>query len=130
MTRFVIARRPTTDGSLSLRGGSQPTKQTHEPEIASLSLAMTDCVTVIQHHTVLYVGVTNNLIRRIHEHQSGLGDGFTKKYRVTKLVYAESCTDVRDAIAREKQIKGGSRKKKLDLINDLNPDWKDLSHAI
>jgi putative endonuclease len=77
------------------------------------------------HHTVLYTGVTNNLERRVLEHREGKS-GFTKKYNVTKLVYYECGDDVNVAIAREKQIKGGSRQKKLDLINSLNPQWKDL----
>ncbi len=79
---------------------------------------------------VLYTGVTNNLVRRITEHKDGLVDGFTKKYHVNKLVYAESFADVLEAIGREKQIKGGSRKKKIDLINDFNPHWTDLSDTI
>ena len=78
------------------------------------------------HNTVLYTGVTNNLYRRVIEHRSGNGGAFTKKYNVTKLVYFESGTDVRAAIAREKQIKGGSRQKKIDLINSMNPKWNDL----
>ena len=80
-----------------------------------------------QFNSVLYIGITNNLERRIHEHQSGLIDGFTKKYRVHKLVYYESCHDVRDAIAREKQLKHWSRSKKDELIRQMNPDWTDLS---
>jgi len=79
-----------------------------------------------QFNDVFYVGVTNNLERRIREHQSGLIDGFTKKYRVHKLVYCESCHDVRDAIAREKQLKNWNREKKRTLIEKMNPDWKDL----
>jgi len=78
------------------------------------------------HNTVLYTGVTNNLYRRVMEHRTGKCEGFTKKYNVTKLVYFESGNDVNAAIAREKQIKGGSRKKKEDLINSINPEWKDL----
>lgn len=78
------------------------------------------------HHTVLYTGVTNNLQRRVLEHQSGKGGAFTKKYNVHKLVYFESGDDVSAAIFREKQIKAGSRKKKTDLINSINPEWKDL----
>ena len=77
------------------------------------------------HHTVVYTGVTNNLQRRVLDHHQGKTT-FTKKYNVTKLVYFECCDDINIAIAREKQIKGGSRKKKLDLINSLNPEWKDL----
>ena len=78
------------------------------------------------HHNVLYTGVTNNLQRRVMEHKAGTGGGFTKKYNVHKLVYFECGDDVSTAIFREKQIKAGSRKKKLDLINSLNPEWKDL----
>lgn len=78
------------------------------------------------HNTVLYTGVTNNLQRRVLEHQSGEGSKFTKKYNVNKLVYFECGDDVNAAILREKQIKAGSRKKKMDLINSINPEWKDL----
>lgn len=79
-----------------------------------------------KHNTVLYTGVTNNLQRRILEHKEGRGGVFTKKYNAHKLVYYELSNDVNIAIAREKQIKAGSRQKKLDLINSLNPGWKDL----
>ncbi|MEW6083573.1 MAG: GIY-YIG nuclease family protein [Chloroflexota bacterium] len=78
-------------------------------------------------HTVLYTGVTNDLQRRVEEHKSGKGSAFTKKYNVNKLVFYESGDDINIAIAREKQIKAGSRKKKMDLINNMNPEWKDLS---
>jgi putative endonuclease len=78
------------------------------------------------HHTVLYTGVTNDLRRRVLEHKSGKMEGFTKKYNVTKLVFFECGDNINIAIAREKQIKGGSRQKKLDLINGMNPEWKDL----
>ncbi len=80
-----------------------------------------------QFNSVLYIGVTNNLSRRLYEHKSSLIDGFTKKYRVHKLVYFESCHDVKDAIAREKQLKKWSREKKEELIRQINPDWSDLS---
>ena len=76
-------------------------------------------------HTVLYTGVTNNIRRRVQEHQSGQGSFFTRRYNVKKLVYVEEYQDVNDALAREKQIKAGSRQKKLDLINAENPAWKD-----
>ncbi len=82
-----------------------------------------------QRHTVLYTGVTNDLERRTGEHMAGIGSEFTKRYHVTKLVHFEVFSDSIDAIAREKQIKGGSRQKKLDLINQSNPQWKDLSDA-
>lgn len=77
-------------------------------------------------NTVLYTGVTNNLIRRLWEHQNGMNDGFTKKYNVHKLVYYECFSNANDAIVREKQIKGKSREKKIALINAMNPDWKEL----
>jgi putative endonuclease len=82
------------------------------------------------HHTVLYTGVTNHLARRVYEHKNGLGSAFVKKYNIHKLVYYQIGEDVHSVIAREKQIKGGSRKKKIELINSLNPEWKDLYEEI
>ena len=82
------------------------------------------------HNTVIYCGVTNNLARRVYEHKNGLGGIFTKKYNVDKLVYFEVGDNVNAALAREKQIKGGSRKKKIDLVNSVNPEWKDLFDEI
>jgi putative endonuclease len=79
-----------------------------------------------QYHTVLYVGVTNNLERRVAEHKAGIHEGFTKRYNVNKLVYFETSPSVTAAIEREKQLKGGSRAKKLALINEQNPAWQDL----
>ena len=79
-----------------------------------------------KHNTVLYTGVTNDLQRRAYEHRTGQGGGFTSRYNVNKLVWYEIGQDVNVAIAREKQIKAGSRQKKLDLVNDMNPEWKDL----
>jgi len=76
---------------------------------------------------VIYVGVTNNLSRRAQEHKEKLIEGFTKKYNCTKLIYYEVYDYIKDALEREKQIKGGSRKKKVDLINKENPYWTDLS---
>jgi putative endonuclease len=78
----------------------------------------------------LYVGVTNDLERRVHEHREKLLEGFTKRYNIKHLVYFESFTDVRTAIAREKQIKGWSRSKKLALIRCRNPDWKDVTQLL
>ena len=77
------------------------------------------------HNTVLYTGVTNELQRRVLDHRSGKGSGFTKKYNITKLVYFESGDDINLAIVREKQIKAGPRKKKIELIQSINPEWKD-----
>jgi len=82
------------------------------------------------HNTVIYGGVTNDLARRVYEHKNGLGGVFTKKYNVIKLVYYEVTDNVQAALAREKQIKGGSRKKKIDLVNSTNPEWKDLYDEI
>ena len=79
-----------------------------------------------KHNTVLYTGVTNDLIQRIYEHKEKSIAGFTKKYNVNKLVYYEIFVDVNSAITREKQIKAGSRQKKIDLINSMNPQWRDL----
>ena len=76
--------------------------------------------------TVLYTGVTNDLIRRVYEHKNKLQKGFTLKYNVDQLVYYEVYADINDAISREKQIKGWARQKKNDLINGFNPSWKDL----
>ena len=76
---------------------------------------------------VLYTGVTNNLLRRVWQHKNKQVPGFTACYRVTELVYFEAFGQVRDAIAREKQIKAWLRTKKMALIESLNPQWKDLS---
>jgi putative endonuclease len=75
----------------------------------------------------LYTGMTNNLERRVEEHRSKLVPGFTSKYNITRLVYWEEYRDVREAIAREKEIKGWLRSKKISLINSMNPNWNDLS---
>ena len=77
--------------------------------------------------SVLYIGVTNNLPRRLYEHHNGLVDGFTKKYNVHKLVYYEYTNDVYSAISREKQLKKWTRAKKNALVVKENPEWRDLS---
>ena len=77
-------------------------------------------------HTVLYTGVTNDLLRRVGEHRTKLVRGFTARYNADKLVYYEEISDANAAIAREKQIKGGSRRRKVALIDSINPDWRDL----
>ena len=79
---------------------------------------------------VLYIGMMNNLARRIYEHKNGLCEGFSKKYNVNKLVYHEHTTQVQAAIAREKQLKGWRREKKGILIEALNPGWEDLCDRI
>ena len=75
---------------------------------------------------VLYTGITNDLKRRVYEHKEKLIKGFTKRYNIDKLVYYEVYEDISTAISREKQIKGGSRQRKIDLINVMNKGWKDL----
>ena len=75
----------------------------------------------------LYTGITSDLKKRLYQHKNKIYEGFTSKYDVTKLGYYEVYNDIKAAIEREKQIKGGSRKKKLLLIERVNPEWKDLS---
>ena len=77
-------------------------------------------------NSVLYTGVTSDLRKRVCQHKNKLVSGFTSKYNVDKLVYYEVSSDSYSAISREKQIKAGSRKRKLDLINSMNPEWRDL----
>lgn len=77
----------------------------------------------------LYTGVTDNLVRRVHEHKNKLIEGFIKKYNITRLVYYEITSDVKAAIQREKQIKGWLRRKKITLIEAANPEWHDLSEG-
>ena len=82
-------------------------------------------------HTTLYTGVTSNIVRRLYEHRTGKNkNSFTSKYAVTKLVYYEVFLRIEDAIDREKQIKGGSRLKKENLIISINPNWNDLSKEV
>jgi len=83
-----------------------------------------------KNNAVLYTGVTNDLNRRVYEHKNKLLEGFTKKYNVDKLVFYEVYDDINNAIAREKQIKGGSRVRKIKLIEEMNSGWKDLFDEI
>lgn len=78
----------------------------------------------------MYIGVTNNLARRVFEHKNKLADGFTKRYNVDKLVYFEDTPDIRAAIEREKQLKGWVRERKNALVEKTNPAWKDLSEEL
>lgn len=86
------------------------------------------CVYILtnKYNTVLYTGVTSDIYIRVLEHRNKVHPGFTSKYNVHKLVYYEEYEDINKAIAREKQIKAGSRQKKIDLINSKNPSWEDL----
>jgi putative endonuclease len=83
-----------------------------------------------EYNFTIYIGVTNNLIRRIYEHKNKLVDGFSKKYNLNKLVYYEIFENAEEAIKREKQLKGGSRKQKEELIKNKNPKWQDLYENI
>jgi len=83
-----------------------------------------------RHDSVLYIGMTNDLARRISEHRSGEFSGFTADYRCYKLIYYEHYSDVRDAIERETQLKKWSRQKKVGLINRINSRWFDLSEDV
>ena len=82
------------------------------------------------HNTVLYIGVTSDLIKRIYEHKSKMVEGFTKKYNLSKLVYYEIFEEIMNAIVREKQLKGWLRSKKIALIEKVNPTWNDLYASI
>jgi len=90
------------------------------------------CVYIMtnRYNNVLYTGVTNDLKRRVSEHKEKIAEGFTKRYRVDKLVYYEVFESINDAIDREKQIKGGSRMKKIKLVDDMNEEWMDLTYCI
>jgi putative endonuclease len=79
-----------------------------------------------KYNTTLYAGATNNLKRRTYEHKEKLVDGFSKRYNIDKLVYYEISGDIESAIIREKQIKGGSRQDKINLVNSTNKEWNDL----
>jgi putative endonuclease len=83
-----------------------------------------------KNNKVLYTGVTSDLPGRIYQHKNKMVEGFTNKYNVDKLIYYETMESAYGAITREKQIKAGSRKKKIDLINKMNPEWKDLYNSI
>ena len=78
-------------------------------------------------HKTLYIGVTNDLERRVYEHKNGLTPGFTKRYNINRLVLVEGTSDVNEAISREKQLKGWVRRRKIELIEAANPKWDDLA---
>ena len=89
------------------------------------------CVYILTNwnNRVMYIGVTGDLRRRLFEHRNEFADGFTKKYHVHKLVYFEQTTDVTEALEREKQLKKWVRAKKNQLVETMNPEWKDLSEG-
>ncbi len=78
----------------------------------------------------LYIGATNNLLKRVYEHKSKMVEGFTKKYNIHKLVYYEQTNSIQSALSREKQLKKWYRKWKIELIEEMNPDWKNLYYEL
>ena len=80
-----------------------------------------------KNNTVIYIGVTSNLVKRVFQHKTKVIKGFTAKYNCDKLVYFEEFTDINEAISREKQLKSGNRQRKENLIDSINPEWNDLS---
>ncbi len=82
-----------------------------------------------KNNTVIYIGVTSDLIRRVYQHKTKAYKGYTEKYNCDKLVYFEVFSDINEAIIREKQLKKGNRKRKNDLVNKVNPKWEDLSEG-
>jgi len=80
-----------------------------------------------KNHTVIYIGVTSDLVKRVYQHKTKFYKGFTARYNCDKLVYSEEFSDINQAIAREKKLKSGNRKRKEALIDTVNPEWKDLS---
>ena len=90
------------------------------------------CIYILtnKRHNILYTGITGDIQKRIYEHKTKTVAGFTKKYNIAKLVYYEIFEDPENAILREKQLKAGSRQKKIDLINNFNKEWRDLYEEI
>lgn len=90
------------------------------------------CVYIMtnKNNTTLYIGVTGNLPKRVYEHKKKLVDGFTKRYNLDKLVYFEQTENVQSALQREKQLKNWHREWKINLVNRLNPEWKDLADTL
>ena len=82
-----------------------------------------------KNNTVLYIGVTSQLVKRVYQHKTKAYKGFTARYNCDKLIYFEVYSDINEAIAREKQLKKGTRKRKNELVNQENPEWKDLSEG-
>jgi len=83
-----------------------------------------------KNHTVLYIGVTSHIVKRLYAHKNRISPGFTKKYNIDKLIYCEKFYDIHDAIKREKQLKKWNRSWKIQLIEKMNPTWKDLCGEI
>ncbi len=109
---------------MSLRGA--PTRSGRRSNLVDIDRLYCVYIMANRRHTVLYVGVTNDLKRRAYEHRNRLVPGFTKRYNADVLVYYQVCEDVTSAIRREKQLKGGSRAAKITAIESLNASWRDL----
>jgi len=115
---------------LSLRGGVPADEAIPCHTRQSMQKEYSVYMMTNERNTVIYTGVTNDLERRVYEHKQKITKGFTRRYNICKLIYTEYFSDINEAIAREKQIKAGSRKNKEQLIRDFNPKWKDLSDAL
>ncbi|MCL0040793.1 GIY-YIG nuclease family protein [Thermodesulfovibrionales bacterium] len=124
-TRHCEEAKPTKQSQAQTRNRLRNLKEFLFVEKSGYIYIMTN-----KNNTVLYTGVTSNLLKRVYEHRQKLVEGFTKKYNLNKLVYYETFDEIMNAIIREKQIKGGSRAKKLKLIKGFNPEFRDLFDEI
>ena len=122
-------RETIPEPGLSFRGSPDTIETTEQSKIGWRQNRMNQYYVYIMTNGVrtLYIGVTNDLVRRVFEHKEKVVEGFTKKYNISFLVYYETTSDIQAAIAREKQLKSWRRSKKIALIESLNPQWKDLS---
>ena len=118
--------------TMSLRGGQRLDRRSNPAYNTVMSEDKQYYVYILfsKKNGTLYVGVTSDLVKRVWQHKNKLGKGFTQKYNVDKLGYYEISNDINSAIAREKQLKGGNRQAKLDLIEINNPDWNDLYYEL
>ena len=124
----IVSRAPLSAPETIPKSGEKRTRGAKAPAIMHKQYYV--YILTNAHNTVLYTGVTSDIVRRVAEHAQGRGSGFTSRYRVHKLVYYEITDDVQTAIAREKQIKAGSRARKVALVEGMNPMWKDLAEGL
>lgn len=127
MARFWILR-PASEGVLWTKAGGTQNDKRMGSEVTMRQYYI--YIMTNKRNGTLYVGVTNNLTRRVYEHKHKLVEGFTSKYGLDRMVYYEVFDDIRLAIAREKQIKGWLRVRKIALIESRNPDWNDLADYV
>ena len=122
----------TSRNCMSLRGGQKIDRRSNPAYNTVMSEEKQYYVYILfsKKNGTLYVGVTSDLVKRVWQHKNKFVKGFTQKYNVDKLGYYEASNDINSAIAREKQLKGGSRQAKLDLIEINNPNWNDLYYEI